>query len=324
MSGRVSRLGGGRLQPAIAGLAAWVGVVFTCVLHYGWPANVGTYSALAGGLAFVAMAVLARGRCSRWVWWGGFILHNFFLLVPMETASLLDFGTGRKGVSASLYLFDTHVLLYRKDGPNTRLLRRLGTDREARWRFAATRTDTFGFGSWRDGFDVTVEFALIGQPHLGPVLARVPDDPARRQVLICLCDPENCARVYQEMLLVMLWEYGYPPGLDAQSWWARHAEIFRTHPDPEATARLVDGLADHFRKVLEERPAKQPEVDLAWAVLNSQGGVVGGDHRLSVALKAIYGQPLAADAWVNRIAWWAAATPAVSTTTSAPHLGTGP
>jgi len=312
------------LQPAIAGLAAWVGVVFTCVLHYGWPANVGTYLALAAGLAFVAMAVQARGRCTRWIWWGGFILHNFFLLVPMETASLLDFGTGHKGVSTSLCLFDAQTLLYRKDGPNTQLLRRLGALGETKWEWAGVRSTGFGFGTWRDGADVMVEFALIGQPHLGSVLERLPEDLARRQVLARLGDPENCARVYQEMLLVMLWEYGYPPGLDAQSWWARHAEIFRSHPNPEATARLVDGLADHFEQVLEQRPAKRPEVDLAWAVLTSQGGVVGGDGRVCLALKVIHGEPLATDAWVNRIAWWPAATPATTSAPASAQDGAGP
>lgn len=322
MSGRMSRLSGGRFGPACLGLTAWLAAVVGCVVQFGWPANAATYGALAAGLAFIALAVLARGRRARRIWWGGFILHTLFLLVPMETVSLLDFGSGRTGVSASLYLFDTQML-YRKDGPNTQLLRSLGAARATKWKWAGMRSTAFGFGSWRDGSDLTVELALIGQPHLGPVLERLPDDHARRQVLACLGDPDNCARIYQEMLLVMLWEYGYPPGMDARSWWAGHAGIFRSHPDPEATARLVSNLTDHFRQVLERRLASRREVADAWAVLNSQGGVLGGDSRAYVALKGMHGQPLAADAWVNRIAWWPASTPPAPAATSAPEGATG-
>ncbi|KKK72880.1 hypothetical protein LCGC14_2899450, partial [marine sediment metagenome] len=289
----------------------WIALMLPIVGRFGWPANAATWAAVLGSGVLLVLAVLMRGRRGRRVWWVGFGLYYLILLLPFETYGMLDFRSGRTGVDAVLVWEIGPRLRYQRDGQNTAVLEDLSGRGTPAWRSAGLSSTFFGLGSWMDGSDVTVQSALIGQPCLREVLNRLPDDRAKTQVLGCLTDPTNVARVHQEQLLLTLWLLGYPKGHDAVSWWQQHRDIFRSYPDEAVAARLVYGLHDRFRSVLGEPSHSDSAHHHLWVLHHHvRGSVIGGDPALAIAVMQRWvddGGEAPEDAWADRIAWWPAA-----------------
>jgi len=116
------------------------------------------------------------------------------------------------------------------------------------------------------------------------VLAMLPSEDARRQVLNCLTARENMLRAHQGMLLAYLYEVGYPSGDAADRWWNQHADLFRIVEDPDEAARLVVNWAERVNVTLELSRGEPPLCELKRqyrAVANLIGG--RGDHRFGEA-----------------------------------------
>lgn len=77
----------------------------------------------------------------------------------------------------------------------------------------------------------------------------LPDDAARRAVVIALAAPNNRLRVHQGLLLVCLYDLGYPEGMDRDSWWAAHSQLFRREYDPKVAASLVCDWLENVERI---------------------------------------------------------------------------
>jgi hypothetical protein len=284
-------------------------LVLLVIFCFGWPANIATWVAVLCSGALPVVSVLIRGQRKR----QALLLAGLYCLIlvfPFETNALLDFHSGRTGIDATLVWRGGPTLRYREDGPNTAMLQRLLVPRAEAWRCAGLRSTFFGLGSWRDGSDVTVGSAMIGDPYLREALDRLPNEQARVRVLTCLSDPANVARIHQEQLLLTLCALGYPKGHDAASWWRKHEDLFRPEPDAAVVARLVWGLHDRFLAVLG-RASNDDQARHHLFVLDHhlRPSPIGGDRALAGAIMERLidtegDDKMPADAWINRIAWW--------------------
>jgi hypothetical protein len=133
----------------------------------------------------------------------------------------------------------------------------------------------------RDGGERVRGASLVFRDDLRDILARLPDDNAREQVLACITDPANRLRVHQGMLLVCLNVLGYPRGYDASRWWERHRAVFIREPDPEKAVAVVLGWTESAERLVDQNPdlADVGEISgQARSARYQQWGVWGGDR----------------------------------------------
>jgi hypothetical protein len=189
------------------------------------------------------------------------------LLLPLESNYLMDTRGGRLAVE----LLPWHVR-FGGDGPNTRLLASYLGPTPPQWRHADVRSMLLR--KWRDGNERVHRRSIIFRSDLSAILSRLPPDEARAQVLRCATDPDNLLRVHQGLLLVCLNEWGYPPGHDAKSWWARHGPLFRQEYDAGAAVRTVAGWTDALEKRSDQTEAVRSQLR---AARYQEHGNWGGD-----------------------------------------------
>ncbi len=108
-------------------------------------------------------------------------------------------------------------------------------------------------GPGEDGEKVASR-SLIFDERLPEMLAMLPDEAAEIQVLECLTDPTNHLRAHQNFLLALVYDLGYPPGHDSQSWWKRHKRLFYSESDASAAAQLTWGWFERARLCVASPP----------------------------------------------------------------------
>ncbi|HVJ80203.1 MAG TPA: hypothetical protein VNC50_03950, partial [Planctomycetia bacterium] len=219
-------------------LAVAVVMAALVILSCGRPANWWTWIGLLLGFVPVAFAWRVRGMRINYA--ALTTAYFLFILIPLWRYPLLDLRGGRRGFESlpGRFRFVT-------DGPNTALLEAWLGPLNPDWRNTNTRNgllDTFNDG----GYVRVNRFNLIFLESLPKALERLPDDSARRRVLACLTDSSNLLRTHQSLLLACLVEIGFPPGTDSDSWWAKHAWVFRQERDPVRAARDAWGWRERI------------------------------------------------------------------------------
>lgn len=210
------------------------------VLAVGLPVDGWTWAVVLGVTAWSATA--GPGQRLRALTPILLIAYHIFLFYSMD--ELFDTRGGRRGVR-----FWPTGLAFAQHGPNTRLLERSLGPLPPEWRHGWKSINPL-FGSIRDGDERVHQYSVIFREYLPDALARLPSDAARKQVLHCLTEPKNLLRVHQGLLLVCLKDWGYPPGMDAVSWWERHRPLFRVECDARQAVLTVAG----WTALLMERP----------------------------------------------------------------------
>lgn len=130
--------------------------------------------------------------------------------------------------------------------------------------------------------------SIIRRSDLPEILAMLPSEAARRQALACVTNPKNLARVHQGMWLVAIKVFGYPDGLDAESWWRQDAKSFRSTEDANEASRLVYGWRSEV-ELLADEEARASSADLISirqqldAAANQEMGMWGGNGEFSEA-----------------------------------------
>jgi hypothetical protein len=255
------------------------------------PLDSASSAALAGG-ALWSLALAASPR-RIWRWLAPAPLAGFAYLLACASwpQSIERFV---RGVPGSVLLQDVRggrdgVRLfgdfsYSWPGPNTALIERSLGAVEPEWegRWYSSR----GYA----GMDERVNRrSIIREANLPEILAMLPSDEARRQALECVTTPKNLARVHQGLLLVSLKTLGYPAGHDAESWWRRHAAVYRIVEDGDEASQLVLGWRQAIEHCLAEADARSPRAPLYAvrqqldAALNQEFGTWGGDDEFSEA-----------------------------------------
>ena len=268
------------------------GLLLAALLLRGvWPLDAASGMALAGGVLWSISLAGDRRRLWRMLApapIAGFIyllvcslepqLAERFIRGVPRSVLLQDVRGGRNGVQ----LLDDFS--YSWPGPNSALIERylglLDAEWEGRWYVS----------KWYAGLDERVNRrSIIRQPDLPDVLAMLPSDDARRQVLTCVTTTKNQARVHQGLLLVALKRFGYPQGYDADRWWRKHEPVFRVVEDPLEASRMVCGWRNAIRRFMSESEtgspsppnyAVQQQLD---AALMQEMGMWGGDGDFSDA-----------------------------------------
>lgn len=263
----------------------------TLLLRGVWPLDVASGMALAGGVLWSITLAGARRR----LWRGlapapivGFVWLLVCSLAPQaaerfirgvpRSVLLQDVRGGRDGVQ----LLDGFS--YSWPGPNSALIDWYLGPLEAVWE------GRWYVSKWYSGLEERVNRrSVIRQPDLPEMLALLPSDEARRQVLRCVTTPENQARVHQGLLLVALKRFGYPEGYDAERWWCKHEPIFRVVADPIEASQMVCGWRIAIQRIARESENQSaPAVDGALleqldAALMQEMGMWGGDGDFSDA-----------------------------------------
>ena len=238
------------------------------VLRYGVPLDAWTWGGLAVGVALGGTVWLGRSLKEQLVWALLPLAFQVYVHVPWKRWSLRDDHRGRRGVLVC------GGLRFGNPGPNTALLEALLGPRQPEWRVC----------SLRDGDERVHNRNPVMDPLFPEILAVLPHDEARRQVARCLIEPSNLARVHQGMLLVCLWELGYPEGVAPETWWDVHGQAFEIAQDPDVAVRRVWG----WREAATELAATH--LRLGWfvrpqlhAVEHQELGSRGGDPEFAEA-----------------------------------------
>ena len=226
----------GRTRRFVFLAALCVQVVFLSgvLLGYGLPINAWSWGViiLCASLSLPLLLIRRRRHAIGWV--VILITADLSLVMPWESTRIQDVRGGRRGVK---------ILPWRcafgKPGENTALLQHYVGPLKSEWRHQCIRSMLLG--NWRDGNERVQSRNPIRYPWLPDALDMLPDDDARQQVLTCLSDPDNLMRVHQGLLLACLKTKGYPPNYDAESWWAHHAELFRSERDPKRAVQSTYG-----------------------------------------------------------------------------------
>jgi hypothetical protein len=202
---------------------------------YGWPLDTYTWTVV---LILFVLGSTAGTRTTRIVVFPFVLYAAWYLFAPNRSLtvperdyySLFDDRGGRRGIQIP------PGLRFGRDGQNTALLESyLGPLPPNWWEQAPL------WPGIRDGNERVHSRNVISYHYLPSILAMLPSDAARRQVLRCLTDPENRLRVHQGLLLACLACWGYPEGFDAESWWQHHQVWFVQERDPVHAARVTYG-----------------------------------------------------------------------------------
>jgi len=248
---------------------------------YGYPIDGMTWLALGTATLWLLVMAIGIRRAGDILFGVPPLVLLFLVFVPWQCYRLQDLRGGRVGAEV------WPCFRFGKDGPNTALLESHLGPLEPIWEHQCIGSMMFYLGDWRDGNERVNSRSIIRQDYLPELLARLPNDEARRQVLSCVTEPENLLRVHQGLLLVCLKTLGPPPGYTVDSWWKKHAVLFYIERDAETSTRLVWGWlerTEHFAPGYTS--GKQPNyIEKFWDIEDQrraaeyqQNGGWGGDH----------------------------------------------
>ncbi|REK07884.1 MAG: hypothetical protein DWQ37_20995 [Planctomycetota bacterium] len=300
------RLRGSRTALFAIPILAMAGLLWLAIRKHGRPIDGYTWTALAVVLVCSALPGFYR---LRWRWAALILLVGVYIvrpgpflefrIIPLQRWSLCDDHGGRRGLQIS------PMLRFGHDGPNTKLLESyLGPLPPNWWQQAPN------FPGIRDGNERVQSRNPILRDYLPDILEMLPDDAARKQVLTCLVDTENRLRVHQGLLLACLMELGYPPGLNAETWWEAHRDLFKCEHDPVAAAKLTRGW---LRKI-ERRPIEPSSAmsSLYRAADYQERGSWGGHWDFGeAAMKLEWDHPPEEIDASDKILWWPSASEAL-------------
>ena len=166
----------------------------------------------------------------------------------------------------------------------------------------------------RDGNERVASRSILRQEYLPDILNKLPNWSARRQVLLCSSDSKNKMRAHQELLLVALYLYDYPPGFDTESWWAKHSHLFRPEYDPNQAVMEVwrwrEMICNELPPCCEEA---NPKTQASWimyrhcrAAKYQEEGGWGGDQEFGELYRqrALYEWSKPQKDVPNNVAWW--------------------
>lgn len=219
--------------------------------EYGTPATIITYLALCGIILWtLLLAFPIHGR--KRILFGLVPVLFFTYVFACEGEYIRDTHGGRNG-------FEIWPLRFCQTGINTALLEQYLGKLEPQWKHAGTRANIFttifttiyGHGDRIDGR------SIIRSPDLKDILALLPTHEARCQVLRCVTDRQNLARVHQGLLLVCLKEWGYPPGYDTAKWWKTNSHIFQPHKISSYQSKELEAFL--FLRELRSQVEKSPQ-----------------------------------------------------------------
>jgi hypothetical protein len=187
-----------------------------------------------------------------------------------------------------------HSFTFAHAGPNTRLLEQWLGPLEPQWQY----------------LDHVNGRNLIFSARLPAILDLLPDDEARRQVLMSLTDSTNLLRFHQGLLLTCVHELGYPPGMDAHSWWDKHVWVFQRERDPARAVRIAWGWQ---ARLPADAIINNVAISIQLSGIHCQQGDIRGGGDLEFGLEYVkfdlaqryksnnHDNP---DLGVNRIVWW--------------------
>ena len=304
------------LRRTAIGAAACL-ILLAVTLFVVTPADAGAWMLLLGGVAWVvALNGVSPSRMKYLVYLPVCIqmLLLFSCAAPREAHAFLIVGGGntiqdvrgsRMGIQFAGGRFITSSM-------NAELLEKYLGQIQPQWKHGSPLSPYV-----RDGNERVDIASVARRDYLPKVLAMLPNDDARRQVLRCLTDPANRLRVHQGLLLSCLYHKGYPPDHGAASWWQRHEWAFRPEHDPQRAVDLVFGWTDQIK-------AREPNSDVVGEVSRQvraanyqEHGSWGGDHDFGEAYQTLEEQvmqaPNGVEAFpqlgIHRIVWWPAAQP---------------
>jgi|GEM_PF-1653729 len=300
MRERLRQFGSSR---AVAPLLLTAGLLSLAIYFHGWPLNIYTWLVLAVILALSALPAFVQRRKATVAL--ALLLAVYiafpgpFMLIPvLERWSLCDDHGGRRGWEIS------PMLRFGRDGPNTELLESYLGPLPANWWQQAPH-----FPYIRDGNERVQSRNPIRREYLPEMLARLPNDAARKQVLTCLVDTENRLRVHQGLLLACVMDLGYPPGLNAEGWWQAHQEVFRPEHDPIVAAKMTRGWLRRIRRLPVDWDGAVGS--LSRAADYQERGAWGGHEDFGEAVRELEWRhrprPVADS---NNVVWWPSATEA--------------
>ena len=286
-----------RARRASLTLVGSTALVTLCVLGHGWPIDGFTWSVLAA----TPLTACVAGYFKRRILIGVVVIFSVylafpdpFLAIPLpERWSLFDDRGGREGTLLS------PGLRFGRNGRNTALLESYLGRLEPNWWVQAPR-----FPGIRDGNERVYSRSMIRSENLPAILAMLPSDTARRQVLACLTDPHNRLRVHQGLLLACLKQFGYPAGYDAERWWAFHEAAFVRERDPARAARVAYGWLEEANR-LSSSWSGELGGQLSAASYHVRGDW-GRDHHFGVAYRQLQDAPRSERVGLPlvKVVWW--------------------
>lgn len=258
------------------------------------PANLATWLAVFGGVAWSLVFVLVAGL--RWLFPLPVAMQTLLLwhcidswaaeqFLPIRGAGIQDLRGGYKGMMVEGFQF-------MRPGANLRLLERYIDPQRPEW-------------TW-EGDERVLSKSIIWRESLPKALALLPHDAARRQVLQALTEPDNRMRVHQSMLLACLGHLGHSPGYTAETWWNAHEWAFRIERDPKQAAQAVQGWTAKVEalQLPNDEVADEIRAQIR-AARYQERGTKGGDREFSDAYMRLPSKGIAPFRMEHHtIAWW--------------------
>ena len=258
-------------------------LVATALWRLGWPLNPYTW----GVIALCALSGVTLRRPKQNLGWFVLALSVcLYLNFPRECQvipvinvwSLYDDVGSRSGSAITPFLH------FGRDGENTKLMESYVGPLEANWWYQCPLSPYM-----RDGNERVRSRSITRYGYFPELLAMLPDDQARRTVILALTDRSNRLRVHQGLLLACLYVGNYPEGMDAESWWAHHQALFEPEYDPTVAAAVIQGWRAQAER-LESRDVDSIIYLQLYATGYQEEGGWGGDEELGeVALDIEYG-----------------------------------
>ena len=164
----------------------------------------------------------------------------------------------------------------------------------------------------RDGNERVDSGSIIRCTCLGEMLEVLPSEAAKRQVLICVTDPNNRARIHQGLLVIAIRAWGYPPGYDAETWWTEHAHLFKPMPDPTVAAKTVWGWRERIGSLISASHHDGQELSLYEEYLSTlcsaaryqEQGTWGGDRDFGECYDMLPGTMPPPLVIPKNVVWW--------------------